>query len=617
MTLPAKRVCLEALPDDVVKPAEEPNSGDSDSDSTSPEGLEESDVGIAAFINPNIHGFKCTLKNRYKQFSLIPFKLTSFVQTKPEAQSAVAILEPYHADLTKLMNHECEQVKIEAPELKEERTAIHKAIRAVYPQLDSRTVRVDESHQIITVNRAASGCPSFRVPKNQAYCRFVLYKEGKDTISAIQLLSRCLHIRPGSFAYAGTKDRRAITTQFVTLKGIDSHRLSALNRKLRGIRLGNFSYVPRPLFLGDLDGNRFTLVLRSVQALDSVVQKAIEVWQRDGFINYYGLQRFGHSAKAKSFDTGRYIIQNDWTSAINAILLPTKADLPCVRQLKHNYLKGDSAKQCADSGPPCMERELLCGVDKHGLTVKALQSLPRNLRQLYVHSYQSRIWNRVATRRIRDLSTDTDSLPHTIAGDLYLPSAADLGCDLLDDFSVVPEDEDSERQDQARRSDDRPSLPCPKVATATDCSSIPITDVVLPLPGFAVRYPENESGQWYHELLKEDGLTVDSLRHQVKDFALPGSYRALVVKPKDVSFTIREYTDPSVPLIESDLQKLEGSANQSNETNAHEHNASSEPVDNSNTSKSERAVVLQFTLPKSSYATVAIRELTKCFVEKH
>jgi tRNA pseudouridine13 synthase len=41
-----------------------------------------------------------------------------------------------------------------------------------------------------------------------------------------------------------------------------AERLAALNERLFGIRIGNFSYVDKPLVLGQLSGNRFSVVLR-------------------------------------------------------------------------------------------------------------------------------------------------------------------------------------------------------------------------------------------------------------------------------------------------------------------------------------------------------------------
>ncbi len=49
------------------------------------------------------------------------------------------------------------------------------------------------------------------------YCKFALHKVQKDTISAISLLAKFVHAKPNRFMYGGTKDRRAVTTQWITV----------------------------------------------------------------------------------------------------------------------------------------------------------------------------------------------------------------------------------------------------------------------------------------------------------------------------------------------------------------------------------------------------------------
>ncbi|GFH06137.1 tRNA pseudouridine synthase D [Haematococcus lacustris] len=83
------------------------------------------------------------------------------------------------------------------------------------------------------------------------------------------------------WGYAGSKDKRGVTQQWVTGFKIDPHQLAGLRHShwCRNIRVGNFSYVAEPIELGQLAGNRFNILLRAVRAL--------------GFVNYFGLQRFG------------------------------------------------------------------------------------------------------------------------------------------------------------------------------------------------------------------------------------------------------------------------------------------------------------------------------------
>ena len=56
----------------------------------------------------------------------------------------------------------------------------------------------------------------------------------------------------------------------------------------------------------------------------------------------------------------------------------------------------------------------------------------------------------------------------------------------------------------------------PVVLTEDNIGEFQITDLVLPLPGFAVQYPDNETASWYNELLTADGFQDFSFRNRVK-----------------------------------------------------------------------------------------------------
>ena len=60
------------------------------------------------------------------------------------------------------------------------------------------------------------------------------------------------------FGYAGTKDKRGVTTQLMSVERVPIEHLRALNKKLIGIRIGKFQYSTERLKLGHLRGNKFT-----------------------------------------------------------------------------------------------------------------------------------------------------------------------------------------------------------------------------------------------------------------------------------------------------------------------------------------------------------------------
>lgn len=74
---------------------------------------------------------------------------------------------------------------------------------------------------------------------------------------------------------------------------------------------------------------------------------------------------------------------------------------------------------------------------------------------------------------------------------------------------------------------------------------------------------------------------------------MPGDYRSVFVKPQDLKFKFARYDDPTVTLLQSDLDRLQ------NMTVAE------------NLAGKSLALIIEFNLPTSSYATMALRELCK------
>lgn len=132
--------------------------------------------------------------------------------------------------------------------------------------------------------------------------QFTLHKSNRETQDCIGQLASRLGVTPKDLATAGTKDKRGVTTQLVTLRrgkrtveevwdtvnGLhhgrsrdafrgrrgrgNAHRqgggflgrdgMTPKERGDRGIRIGDLEYVDKPLDLGMLEGNRFCIVLR-------------------------------------------------------------------------------------------------------------------------------------------------------------------------------------------------------------------------------------------------------------------------------------------------------------------------------------------------------------------
>lgn len=79
-----------------------------------------------------------------------------------------------------------------------------------------------------------------------------------------------------------------------------------------------------------------------------------------------------------------------------------------------------------------------------------------------------------------------------------------------------------------------------------------------------------------------------------RDYALTGSYRKIIHHPKALSWTTMRYTDPNVPLAQSDEDAILG-------------------LDKPTIDENGKFLALQIrlTLGTSAYATMALREVTK------
>ncbi|CAL8462051.1 g1582 [Coccomyxa elongata] len=444
-----------------------------------------------------------------------------------------------------------------------------------------------------------SGRDAFQ-PGGPKYCRFVLCKENMDSGHALSLLARTVHCSAAAFGVAGTKDKRAVTVQQVTAFKVGPSRLAAANARLRGMRVGDFKLVEEPLHLGDANGNRFEVTLRDVEvgSLRDVVA-AVEAVRDRGFINYFGLQRFG-STGGRTHRIGALLLKGEWKAAVELIMGRVEGERSENDEARRLFLeKGDvgGALRLMQRHLTA-ERALLEGLRKQGGTnyCQALQQIPRNTRTMYVHSYQSRLWNAAASHRITTYGAE-----QAVAGDLVLPS----------DDATEASSEDAEEaagdNEGPAQAEQRGRIPEAHLVTEEDAAAMrfSIDQVVLPLPGCRIQYPCHDTAQVYRDLAAEDGIPLDSTPHGVRDFslaALPGGYRRLLHRPRDLNWRLLRYSDPDAPLAHSTLDRLSGAPP-----------PSVQPISpDEKVGEGEKvALQLAFSLPSSTYATMLVRELMK------
>jgi len=123
--------------------------------------------------------------------------------------------------------------------------------------------------------------------------------------------------------------------------------------------------------LGDLQGNRFKLVLRELSETDDMlIEQGVESMRQHGFVNYFGLQRFGNCVQIPTHSIGRCLLQNKIKEAIELILKPRvnvkeREEVRRARDLWHQFGR-EGAKQALAciQNINCVEKFLLSGLNE-------------------------------------------------------------------------------------------------------------------------------------------------------------------------------------------------------------------------------------------------------------
>lgn len=400
------------------------------------------------------------------------------------------------------------------------------------------------------------------------YLHFTLYKENKDTMDAVNQIGRTLKVRPNNFGFAGTKDRRAATVQRMSVARVRYEALDFLNGQIPAFKMGDYKYSKYPIQLGDHGGNQFNITIKNVTLTDGqseplerrlqLTKEAVEVavteMAKHGFINYYGLQRFG-THMVGTHELGMLILKEDYESVTNALLhvdqdLLAQISAGTVQETPMNrddinrvraiveFKKAGNPDSALSIMPRrfSAEMNIIEHLSKNARDfVGAILRISRGMRNLYLHAYQSFVWNHVASYRWEKYGSKV------IPGDLVLVTTDNTAAEDLEDDSKF----------QRARALSEEEVVSGKYS---------IFDVVLPGPGFDVEYPKNDVGQYYVDFMKKPengGLDPYHMRRSVKDFSISGNYRLLLGRFKgEPKWEVRTYVDDNEQMSPTDLDLI-------------------------------------------------------------
>ncbi|MFC1698056.1 tRNA pseudouridine(13) synthase TruD [Nanoarchaeota archaeon] len=187
---------------------------------------------------------------------------------------------------------------------------------------------------------------------------FRMEKTNFTTMKAIDMIARKLRMPRKKIGFAGNKDKKAVTKQNISIRYGKKDLIENLN--IRDIELTFLGCSSEPISLGDLNGNSFKITIRNLT-------KTQKPQIKEKMINYFGEQRFSKN----NVKIGKYIIKKDFKKAVD-LLRKNEREF----QVRiYEYMKQNPRDY-----------------------VGALRLFQLKILKLYVHSYQSDLWNKMADK---------------------------------------------------------------------------------------------------------------------------------------------------------------------------------------------------------------------------
>ena len=388
-----------------------------------------------------------------------------------------------------------------------------------------------------------------------------------DTNDFASELSDRVGISRERVSWAGTKDKRAVTTQLFSVDGVDPGDLP----KIDGAEIEVVGRAGRPVLFGDLAGNAFEITVRDVDGPAGVdeITDDLRAFAGSGggaggdgggpsttddpttiaVPNYFGQQRFG-SKRPITHEVGLAIAQDDWEGAVMAYLgNPNEREPEATQEARAFVEETRDWEEALERFPRALgyERALchsLADADEESPEAyrAALETLPTNLQTLFVNAAQSYLFNRILSERLeRGLPFD-----RPVAGDVVCFADADAP-----DGLALPDTDRTQRVTEAR------------VDTVERHCERGRAFVTAPLVGTETELADGEPGEIEREVLADAGI-------EPGDFSLPGEFDSSGTRR-----AVQVRTDVGTQRQEDDV------------------------------------VDFAFALPKGSYATVALREYLK------
>jgi tRNA pseudouridine13 synthase len=231
---------------------------------------------------------------------------------------------------------------------------------------------------------------------------FWMEKFNWDTNMAVKELARKLHVSVSRIGFAGTKDKRAVTKQRVSVWNVPAEKIKTLT--IKDIWFYDFTESQHKIQLGDSGGNRFVIVIRDIDLDEGETRSKLEALFGElnaGIPNMFGPQRFGE-VRRLSHIVGMLMMKKDFEQACKIYIARAFEGEPedvfeIRKSMWERWGRVEAFKRGLKDYPARLkyERSMLDYLTQHPDDFcGALRRLPARLRKMFVNAVQADLWNR-------------------------------------------------------------------------------------------------------------------------------------------------------------------------------------------------------------------------------
>lgn len=259
-----------------------------------------------------------------------------------------------------------------------------------------------------TIEKTKAGRVLDSSPSKRRYLLCVLVKRNWDTFIVLKTIAKHLDLSQGQIQIAGIKDAKAVTAQHITVENCSVEEAAEVN--VKDVEIRPVGYVHEKLSPYYLLGNYFTIRITKIKHAETTVAKRIAevaeaVAEAGGVPNFFGHQRFG-TTRPITHLVGKALLEGAFEEAAMLFLAkPSVHEHPDSRNARMELQSTGDFKQALQNFPRQLRFERLMLrhlAEKKDDYVGAFMRLPVKLQALFVQAFQSYLFNRFLSERVKN-----------------------------------------------------------------------------------------------------------------------------------------------------------------------------------------------------------------------